>query len=71
MSTDTNKSLIPLIDTCKLIGVSRSGLDKLRKKDHTFPKPLKFGTSRQASAYFVSTELQAWIDTKIAERDSQ
>jgi prophage regulatory protein len=71
MHTNTTKSLLPLVDACALIGVSRSGLDKLRKRDPSFPKPIKFGTSRQASAYFVSTEIQRWIDMKIAERDAQ
>ena len=46
------------------------GWTKLRKKDPTFPKPIKFGSSRQAAAYYVIAELNAWLAAKIKERDA-
>ncbi len=47
---------------------SRSGLDKLRAKDPTFPKPLKDGTGRQARVYFVRAEVDAWLRAKLEAR---
>jgi len=65
-----NQALIPQTEVCKAIGQTRSGLDKLRKKDPTFPKPIKFGSSRQATAYYVIAELNSWLAEKIKERDA-
>lgn len=65
-----DQALIPQTEVCKAIGHSRSGLDKLRKKDPTFPKPIKFGHSRQAAAYYVIAELNFWLAKKIKERDA-
>lgn len=65
-----DQALIPQTEVCKVIGQTRSGLDKLRKKDPTFPKPIKFGSSRQATAYCVIAELNAWLVAKIKERDA-
>jgi prophage regulatory protein len=45
-------------------------LDKLRKKDPTFPKPIKDGDTRQAAAYYVLAEVEAWLRTKIEARDA-
>lgn len=64
------QALIPQTEVCKAIGQTRSGLDKLRKKDPTFPKPIKFGSSRQATAYYVIAELNSWLADKIKERDA-
>lgn len=66
-----DQALIPQTEVYKAIGQTRSGLDKLRKKDPTFPKPIKFGTSRQAAAYYVISELNAWLASKIKERDAE
>lgn len=65
-----DQALIPQTEVCNAIGQTRSGLDKLRKKDPTFPKPIKFGSSRQAAAYYVIAELNAWLANKIKERDA-
>lgn len=64
-----DQALIPQTEVCKAIGQSRSGLDKLRKKDPTFPKPIKFSSSRQATAYYVVDEINAWLAAKIKVRD--
>ncbi|MCY1462363.1 hypothetical protein D9M71_801280 [compost metagenome] len=66
----TCQALIPQPDLCKKLGQSRSGLDKLKKKDPTFPKPIKFSDSRQAAAYYVADEVEAWLQSKIAARDA-
>ena len=48
---------------------SRSGLEKLRENDPSFPRPIKFGSSKQAGVYFVVAEVEAWLESKISERD--
>lgn len=62
-----------LITQSKLINgldLTRSGLEKLRIKDPTFPKPIKDGESRQAAVYYVMAEIEAWLAAKIAARDA-
>jgi len=65
-----SKALIRQTALCDWLDLSRSGLDKLRKKDPTFPKPLKDGETRQAAAFYVVAEVEAWLRSKIAERDA-
>ena len=48
---------------------SRSGLEKLRENDPSFPRPIKFGSTKQAGVYFVVAEVEAWLERKISERD--
>lgn len=70
-TNNIQQCLITQTELCQMIGQSRSGLDKLKKKDLSFPKPIKFGTSRQANAYYVLTEVEQWLAQKILERDQQ
>lgn len=65
-----NKAMIRQLSLCDWLDLSRSGLDKLRKKDPTFPKPIKDGDTRQAAAYYVVAEVEAWIQSKVAARDA-
>ena len=64
------KALIRQPALCNWLDVTRSGLAKLRAKDPTFPRPLKDGDSRQAAAYFVVAEVNAWLQSKIDARDA-
>ncbi|TDF80441.1 AlpA family transcriptional regulator [Pseudomonas sp. H9] len=48
---------------------SRSGLEKLREADPNFPRPIKFGPNKQAGVYFVVADIEAWLESKIRERD--
>ncbi|HUE93175.1 transcriptional regulator [Pseudomonas sp.] len=66
-----SKALIRQPALCAWLDLSRSGLDKLRKKDSTFPRPIKDGDSRQAAAYYVVAEVQAWLLAKIEARDAE
>jgi prophage regulatory protein len=66
-----SRALIRQSALCDWLDVSRSGLDKLRKKDPTFPKPIKDGVTRQAAAYYVVAELNDWLAAKIKERDAE
>jgi len=65
-----SKALIRQLTLCNWLDLSRSGLDKLRKKDPTFPKPLKDGHTRQTATYYVVAEVEAWLRTKIEARDA-
>ncbi|MHB9799982.1 helix-turn-helix transcriptional regulator [Pseudomonas sp. MT3] len=65
-----SKALIRQTSLCAWLDLSRSGLDKLRKKDPTFPKPLKDGESRQAAAFYVVAEVDKWLQSKIQARDA-
>lgn len=56
---------------CIWLGKTRSGLDKLRKTDPTFPKPIKDRNTRQAAAYFLVSEVEAWLAVKVAQRDAR
>lgn len=65
----TSKGLIRQPALCQWLDVTRSGLAKLRVKDPSFPKPIKDGDTRQAAAYYVVAEVEAWLQSKIAARD--
>ena len=52
--------------TCQLLDLSREGLRKLRKKDPTFPRPIKEGTHIQAPVYFDYQSLLDWHKAKAA-----
>ena len=65
-----SKGLIRQPALCQWLDVTRSGLAKLRVKDPSFPKPIKDGVSRQAAAYYVVAEVEAWLQSKIAARDA-
>jgi prophage regulatory protein len=64
-----SKGLIRQPALCQWLDVTRSGLAKLRAKDPTFPKPIKDGDARQAAAYYVVSEIDAWLQSKITARD--
>ncbi len=70
-STFPNKDLISQPSLQDRLDLTRGGLEKLRKKDPSFPKPIKYGNNRQAAAYYVVAEVEAWLQAKIAERDAK
>jgi prophage regulatory protein len=67
--TPSRKALIRQLALCDWLDLSRSGLDKLRKKDPTFPKPIKGGQTRQSATYYVVAEVESWLQAKIEARD--
>lgn len=70
MSTHTPKKyLISHTSLRHCFNKSHSGLEKLREADPSFPRPFKFGSSKQAGVYFVVAEVEAWLERKISERD--
>lgn len=50
------------------LDVSPSGLDKLIRRDPTFPRPIKFGQSRQSAAFFPPDEVDEWLERQKSAR---
>ncbi|MEC9483359.1 MAG: hypothetical protein UMU75_08565 [Halomonas sp.] len=63
-----DQHLITQQNLCRSLDMTRSGIAKLRLNDPTFPKPIKFSDSKQATCYFAVSEVNAWIEAKLAER---
>lgn len=60
----TERILISRSDVMHMLGISSTTLHRVRSKDSNFPKPIKDGPHRQAHAYFVKSEVEAWIKSK-------
>lgn len=67
-NSESAQILIKQTAVYTLLAISRSGLAKLRKRDPSFPLPVKDGTSRQAAVYYVRAEVEAWLANKLAKR---
>ena len=59
--------LIKLKTVIETTGVSRSHIYALAQKGQ-FPKPVKL---TERSSAWVESEVQEWIDTRIAQRDQE
>ena len=57
--------LLKVKNVIEITGVSRSHLYALAQKD-LFPKPVKL---TERSSAWVESEVQDWIDSRIAQRD--
>lgn len=63
-------TLISNVEASKMIGMqSVSGLNKLRERDKTFPKPITTSDARCARLRFDPAEIEQWITNKKAARD--
>jgi len=49
---------------CQLLDVTRESLRHTIRKDPTFPRPMKMGTSKQAPVFFDYAELVEWHNSK-------
>lgn len=67
---DNPNALIKIGRVCELIGISRTTLHRIRERDATFPVPKKDGDSRQAPVYFLRSEVESWIRTKMDSRSA-
>lgn len=59
---------IPKDEVCIVLAVSRNGLACLRKRDPTFPEPIKNGQSQQGGVCFLYEEVLAWYKNKLLNR---
>lgn len=66
--SESTQILIKQTALYSLLAISRSGLAKLKKRDPSFPKPVKDGSTRQAAVYYVRAEVEAWLANKLATR---
>lgn len=64
-----NKGMIRQKSLCIYLDVSSSGLERLKKTDPDFPRPIKASDTRQAAAYYVVAEVEAWLLAKVDARD--
>ena len=49
---------------CQLLDVTRESLRHTIRKDPTFPRPMKMGTSKQSPVFFDYQELVDWHNSK-------
>lgn len=49
---------------CKLLDVTRESLRHTIRRDPSFPRPIKQGTSKQAPVFFDYQELIDWHNSK-------
>ncbi len=66
-ATDPDTTLIPAKEVLRMIGYkSRDSLDRLRKSDDTFPKPVPISnsTARNASIRWTQSEVAAWVERR-------
>lgn len=54
-------------EVCHLIRLSKATLERYHRKGR-FPKPVKLGPNRVA---WLRCEIEQWLQTRIAERDSK
>lgn len=71
MKAQVSVTLIKQTTVLEMLSLSRSGLDKLKKRDATFPQPLKDGNARQAAVYYVRGEVEAWVTARMAARSNK
>ncbi len=62
------QKLITKPNLCRAMDMTRSGIDKLLKNEPSFPRPLKFSDSQQATCYFPIAEIDSWLEDKLAMR---
>lgn len=55
---------IQLSTACQLLDVTRESLRHIIRKDPTFPRPMKMGTSKQSPVFFDYQELIEWHNSK-------
>lgn len=70
--TDPATTLIRAPEVLRMIGYkSRDSLDRLRKSDPTFPKPVPISnsTARNASIAWTLSEVQEWVEKRKQRRD--
>lgn len=71
MSIETDR-LIRMPELLRLTGLRRATVYKRLKDDRTFPRPVPLSTStaRGAPVAFVLSEVQGWIEARIASREA-
>ena len=71
MSRKIQKILIRQKTLMEMLDLSSSGFYELKKRDPTFPRPIKDGSSQQAPAFYVYEEVRCWLIDRITARDEK
>ncbi|MAZ06715.1 MAG: transcriptional regulator [Halomonas sp.] len=71
MSRKIQKILFRQKTLMEMLDLSSSGFYELRKRDPSFPKPIKDGNSQQAPAFYVYEEVRCWLIDRMNARDKQ
>lgn len=64
----TLPELLTMAEVALAMRRTRSGVDKLRARDPSFPKPLKDGSDRRSRIYFVRSEVEAYLLARLESR---
>ena len=67
--TPTLPELWTMAEVAHTMRRTRSGVDKLRARDSSFPKPLKDGNDRRSRIYFVRQEIEAYLSARLDARE--
>ena len=64
MMVQTKPIRIQFSTACQLLDVTRESLRHTIRKDPSFPRPLKMGTTKQAPVFFDYQEIIEWHNSK-------
>lgn len=53
--------LLKIKDVCRILKSSRNTIYAIQQKDPTFPKPIKFGDTKQARVFYNESEIKNWV----------
>ena len=67
-SPRSKHELWTMAEVAQLMCRTRSGVDKLRARDPSFPKPLKDGDDRRSRIFFVRQEIEDYMAARLQER---
>ena len=48
-------------DLCRILKSSRNTIYAIQQKDPNFPKPIKFGDTKQARVFYRESEIKNWV----------
>ncbi len=60
--------LISKKEAARLVGFHPEHLMRLSRSG-AFPKPVRIGSGANSAVRFVASEIDGWLETKMAERD--
>ncbi len=70
MIQSEERVLIKMSDVCTLLSVTRNTVHVYGKRFPDFPKPVKTGETRQSAVFYVKSEVQAWIKSRMDQRET-
>lgn len=62
--------ILRLLEVQRRVGLKKSAI-YAGVKDGSFPKPIKLGTGPHCAVGWLEPEINAWLKTRIAERDQR